>query len=270
VEPRLRRIFIPGEEKSIARIDQMIRRCFQAKARNEELGDAVYYEMFEALFGKEDRQLELRTDFKYDIHVQEFSESEKTTDDETEIYFKVVTRIEYTKTLRNEIFLIGCAMNNRQLAALFADVRCEYRWLLNEQDKAFKESDFKVERVNVDQEVVPIIRSEKTDRGFEVWCGGDVLNRKLGHPVKIKIEIITKKLKSNNIFPVILVYPTRGLEISFHYDGAKIRNVREVSFFSGRHPDPEVTKKEGRSVQIKVANTDWIFPTSGVIFVWDF
>ena len=63
VEPRLRRIFIPGEEKSLARIDNIIRHCFQARTRNEELGDAIYYEMFETLFGKEDRQLELRTCF---------------------------------------------------------------------------------------------------------------------------------------------------------------------------------------------------------------
>jgi alanine racemase len=269
VEPRLRRIFIPEEEKSISRIDQMIRRCFQAKARNEELGDAVYYEMFEALFGKEDRQLELRTDFKYDIHVKDFSEEEKTVDGDTENYFKVVTHIEYTKTLRNEIFLIGCAMNNRQLAALFADARCEYRWLLNEQDKVFKQSDFQVQRVSVDHEDIPIIHTEKTERGFEVWCGGDFLNRKLGRSVKINIEIVTKKLKSNNIFSVFLVYPTRGLEISFNYGDTRIRNVREVSFFSGRHPDPEVMKEERKSVRIKVADRDWIFPTSGVIFIWD-
>ena len=70
VEPSLRRIFIPDEEKSIARIDSIIRHCFQTRARNEELGDAIYYEMFETLFGKEDRQLELRDDFRYRIRVR--------------------------------------------------------------------------------------------------------------------------------------------------------------------------------------------------------
>ncbi|HRT26533.1 MAG TPA: alanine racemase [Syntrophales bacterium] len=269
VEPRLRRIFIPDEEKSIARIDGMIRRCFQAKTRSEELGDAIYYEMIETLFGKEDRQLELRTHFRYDVHVKEFSEEEKAVDGSVEDYLKVATNVEYTKTLRNDIFLIGCAMNNRHLAALFADPRCEYRWLLNEQSATFKESDFKVERVSVDGEGIPIIRTEKTDRGFEVWCGGDFLNRKLGSPVRVKIEITTKKLKSSNVFSVFLVYPTRGLEISFNYAGTRIRNVREVSFFSGRRSDPEVVKTEGKSVSIRVGDRDWIFPTSGVIFIWD-
>ena len=74
VEPRLRRIFIPDEVKSISRIDNVIRRCFQTRAKSTELGDAIYYEMFEALFGKEDRQLELRTNFRYDIKVSDFTD----------------------------------------------------------------------------------------------------------------------------------------------------------------------------------------------------
>ena len=72
VEPSLRRIFIPDEEKSIARIDSIIRHCFQTRAQNSELGDAIYYEMFETLFGKEDRRLELRDNFRYRIRVEEF------------------------------------------------------------------------------------------------------------------------------------------------------------------------------------------------------
>ena len=269
VEPRLRRIFIPDEEKSISRIDSMIRRCFQAKARDEELGDAIYYEMFEALFGKEDRQLELRDHFKYDIHVRDFSEEEKAANGQAENYFKVTTHVEYRKTLRNEVFLIGCAMNNRQLAALFADARCEYRWLLSEQNNPFKESDFQVERVRVDNDDVPIIRAGKTERGYEVWCGGDALNRKLGRQVKIEIEVATKKFKSSNVFAVFIVYPTRGLEITFNHGDTRMKNVREVSFFSGRHPNPEVTKEDGKFVRIKVGDKNWIFPTSGAIFIWD-
>ena len=38
VEPRLRRIYIPEDEKSLSRIDNIIRQCFQTRAKNEELG----------------------------------------------------------------------------------------------------------------------------------------------------------------------------------------------------------------------------------------
>ena len=80
VEPRLRRIFIPDEEKSISRIDNIIRHCLQTRTRDEELGNAIYYEMFETLFGKEDRQLELRSGFRYNIRIAQLPKEQKTPD----------------------------------------------------------------------------------------------------------------------------------------------------------------------------------------------
>ena len=134
VEPRLRRIFIPGEEKSLARIDNILRHCFQARTRNEELGDAIYYEMFENLFGKEDRQLELRTCFRYNIRISQLPQlsGDKPGSD---AYFQAGAHIEYKKTIKNSVFMIGCALNNQQLSALMEDPLCEYRWLLGGGDE---------------------------------------------------------------------------------------------------------------------------------------
>lgn len=267
VEPRLRRIYIPGEEKSVARIDSIIRHCFQTRARSEEMGDAIFSEMFETLFGKEDRQLELRDRFRYDIEISEASpENGKRKQGE---FFRVLTRVEYTKALREPVFMIGCAMNNEQLEALFAEKRCEYRWLLNLGDEAVTERDFRIERVTIDGEVIPILRSENTGRGLEVWCGDDLLKRKLNRPVRFAFEIATKKSKENNLFSVYVVYPTRGLEISFRYEKANLRRVREVSYFAGKHPYPRVTREQGRCTTLTIADDEWIFPNSGVTFIWD-
>jgi alanine racemase len=270
IEPRLRRIFIPDEEKSISRIDNIIRYCFQTRARDEELGDAIYYEMFETLFGKEDRQLELRTNFRYDIRVSEPPGPEKLSDPLAGDYFKVTTHIEYLKTLKNSIFMIGCALNDEQLAAFFEDKQCEYRWLLNRGEDLVMERDFRVNRVRIDHEDIPIIRTENTARGYEVWCGEDRLKKKLNRQAKVEIEILTKKSKSNNTFSVYLVYPTRGLDISFNYEGINFKYVREVSFFSGKQPYPEVTREKGKSVKLRISDKDWVFPNSGVTFFWGF
>ena len=276
VEPSLRRIFIPDEEKSIARIDSIIRHCFQTRARNEELGDAIYYEMFETLFGKEDRQLELRDDFRYRIRVTEFSPEEDVPDGDTmrhhvpvQDYFRVTTHVEYTKAIRNPVFMIGCALDNEQLAAFFEDKRCEYRWLLNPGESLVPERDFRVNRVRIDGEEVPLLRTENTKRGYEVWCGSEELKKKLNRQVRVEIEIETKQRKSNRLFSAYLVYPTRGIEISFQYGGTGIKNVKDVGFFAGKHPYPETTREEGKSVTLRLGNDAWIFPTSGVTFVWD-
>ncbi|MDP2840157.1 MAG: alanine racemase [Syntrophales bacterium] len=269
VEPSLRRIFIPDEEKSIDRIDSIIRHCFQTRARNEELGDAIYYEMFETLFGKEDRQLELRNDFRYRIQVTEFAPDEGVPDPLRRDYFKVTTHVEYTKAIRNANFMIGCALDNEQLASFFEDKRCEYRWLLNRGEDLVPERDFRVNRVRIDGEDIALIRSESTERGYEVWCSSEELKKKLNRQARVEIEIETKQKKSNRLFSAYLVYPTRGMEISFHYGGTGIKNVKDVGFFSGKHPYPETTREKGKSVTLRLGNEAWIFPTSGVTFLWD-
>jgi len=269
VEPSLRRIFIPDEEKSIDRIDSIIRHCFQTRARNEELGDAIYYEMFETLFGKEDRQLELRNDFRYRIQVTEFVPNEGVPDPLRRDYFKVTTHVEYTKAIRNAHFMIGCALDNEQLASFFEEKRCEYRWLLNRGEDLVPERDFQVNGVRIDGEDIPQILSESTERGYEVWFSSEGLKKKLNRQARVEIEIETKQRKSNRLFSAYLVYPTRGMEISFHYGGTGIKNVKDVGFFSGKHPYPETIREEGKSVTLRLGNEAWIFPTSGVTFLWD-
>jgi len=268
VEPRLRRIFVPDEEKSISRIDNIIRHCFQARTHNEELGDAIYYEMFETLFGKEDRQLELRSCFRYDIKIAQLPEADKNIP-HADDYFLLRTHVEYKKTIRSNIFMIGCASDSAQLAALIEDPHCEYRWIIGHEDDLVVERDFKVESMRIDGEDIPIIETNKTFRGYEVWFGNEALKEKINCEVKIEIEIITKKAKSNRAFPVYLLYPTRGLAINFNYENANLKNVREESFFAGRHPQPSVLVSEGNFIDIKISDQEWIFPTSGVIFFWD-
>jgi len=269
VEPKLRRIFIPGEEKSIARIDNMIRGCIQARTSDMEFADAIYYEMFETLFGRENRQLELRMGFRYDIRISDFPNGEKGVGGPDADYFRVTTHIEYIKTLRNKFFIIGCAQNDAQLSALFEEEKCEYRWLLNGTDNPFREGDFRVARVRINGRGMPVISAGNTDRGYEVLCGGDELEEYLNKQVKIEIEIETKKHKNSKMFSVYLAYPTRGMNVSFNYEETGLKNVREVSFFAGRHPCPEIKMDKGKSIELNIGEDEWVFPNSGVTFIWD-
>jgi alanine racemase len=193
----------------------------------------------------------------------------KKTAKHPEAYFRVSTHIEYKKTIRNNIFMIGCALDNSQLAALFEDPLCEYRWLLGNGKDLVMERDFTVEHVRVDNKDIPIIETKKTKRGYEVWCGSEKLKEKINSEVKIEIEIATKQAKDNKIFPVYLIYPTRGVDINFNYEKAKLKNVRAESFFAGRHSQPSISGSKGKFIDIKISDKEWIFPTSGVIFIWD-
>ena len=269
IEPRLRRIFIPGEERSIARIDGIIRSCFQARAKNDELGDAIYSEMFEILFGKNDRRLDLRNNFRYVVTFSEFSAAEIARAPDRENCFKVTTHIEYAKELRNSQFMIGCAFNEEQLTALFENSLCEYRWQLNSEEGTGKEIDFTVKDVLIDNERIPLLKTGTTENGLEAWFGADGLQKKIDTLARVEIEIETKQNKANRTFSAYIVYPTRGVQISFNYRGTGLKNVRDVCFFSGRNHNPETLRIPDESVKMLIPDDSWIFPTSGVTFLWD-
>ncbi len=269
IEPRLRRIFLPDEEKSLARIDNVIRRCLHTRANNVEYGDAIYYTMFETLFGKADRQLELRSNFKYTIRLEEFMGDEREQIPEAEEFYKVTTSVEYVKTLKYDTFMIGCAENSEQLAALFADKQCEYRWLLNKDDNLLAARDFLIRSVRLDDEPIPPLRMEVTERGGEAWYGGAYLADKLNRQTKVAIEVVTKRARKSRDLSVYLIYPVRGLDITFQYRGTSLKNVRELAFFAGRNPYPAVRRQPGM-IEMSSGDDAWVFPNSGVTFIWDY
>ena len=166
------------------------------------------------------------------------------------------------------MFFIGCAENNEQLVALMEDPSCEYRWLLNSEGHLKAARDFTIKHVRIDEIDVPSIRAGNTERGYEAWYKSNDFDHQINREVKIEIEITTKKSKSSRDLSVYLLYPIRGLDITFNYEGINLRNVRETPFFAGRHPYPDLHRKEGK-IHLHVSNTEWVFPTSGVTFFWD-
>ena len=269
VEPRLKRIFVADEEKSIKRIDDIIRHCLQARTKDEELGNAIYYEMFETLFGKHDRPLELRTNMHYQIVMEKFSKREVTKDNRLDAFFKTSIHVEYTKELLATSFMIGCAKDNKQLESLFQDTKCEYRWLLDEQKETITPEDFHLLAVRIDGQDVTIEQGKNTNRGYEICCSGEHLKSKLHKQVKMEFEIVTRKPKDAKMFSVFLVYPTRGAQIIFNYEKAGIKRLREVSFFAGKTPYPKIMRTEGKQTEVSVSDNEWIFPNSGVTFFWE-
>jgi len=57
--------------------------------------------------------------------------------------------------------MIGCASNHSQLAELFEDPRCEYRWLMNNGKDLITDRDFTVEQVRIDKEKNSYYRNKK-------------------------------------------------------------------------------------------------------------
>jgi len=268
MEPRLRRIFIPEEEKSLERMNNIIRRCLQARVQNSEMGDAIYSEMLETLFGKNDAPLELRQRLRYRVALSEFGKKEIVQDKRLADFYKVDIAIEYWKLFTEWRFMIGCAQNNEQLKALFQEKHCEYRWLLAQPQGELTSRDFQLLRATVGGKRARIVEAHAGERGWEVWCETDIEPAKLRKPIRISFTISTRKIKESKMFSVFLVYPTRGAQIIFDYSRLRIAAPREVSFFAGKNPYPEVARQAGKHITLTISDKDWIFPNSGVTFIW--
>jgi alanine racemase len=129
----------------------------------------------------------------------------------------VTTHVEYTKAVWNSRFMIGCALDNEQLASFFEEKRCEYRWLLNRGEDLVPERDFRVNRVRIDGEDIPLILSEITEglRGLVQFGRAG----KAEPPGPCRDRDRDKTAEEQPALLTFLVYPTRGMEISFHCRG---------------------------------------------------
>ncbi|MCK5763824.1 MAG: hypothetical protein KAH05_06875, partial [Clostridiales bacterium] len=63
---------------------------------------------------------------------------------------------------------------------------------------------------------------------------------------------------------VYIIEMTQGVDISFESD---IKNVEAVPIFSGKSKFPKILKSKNR-ISISTDKDEWVFPTSGVVFVY--
>jgi len=158
--------------------------------------------------------------------------------------FKVTTHVEYTKALRNAHFVIGCAKDNEQLASFFEDKQWRIPLALEWGGKSLvAERDFRVNRVRVNGADVPIIRTENTQRGYEVWCGTEELAGKLNRQVRVAIEDRDQEAQEQR---ALLRLPRSirpgGWKISFRYGGNEDKKrpghrlLRRETPLSGGYP----------------------------------
>jgi hypothetical protein len=118
----------------------------------------------------------------------------------------------------------------------------------------------------VDGVVLPIRRSERAGRQtYSV----ELPPERLGHEVKIAHTYRVLVRKHGHLLYLDVAKPTRGLHVEFNYAGSGIREVTALDFIaSAQQPRTVRSPKSlpGRSVSIGFDG--WVFPKSGVAFVW--
>lgn len=281
----VKEIFTPEKRNEI------IRTLLQLNAGNDIYGDAIYSDFVTRFISDETKQFrEFRFSFSDQIKYSEISPDHPELSNK---YYIVKERIRYKAELRPNNFVIGCAANENQLYDLFSDPTCLYRWLLKAEDfeTLMTQRQGFLARLTIDGVVCETLNEHGiiTSRGYELTFQNPFTNPaapkelrdKIGKFVEFQIETNTLHDKQDRIVSIHLVYPVKGVEISFDYESSKdIGDVIALHFLSpGRHKsrgggeiieeisEPLYAPKQ-RKVIVNVPENTWLFPDSGIIIVW--
>ncbi|OQX71466.1 MAG: alanine racemase [Candidatus Cloacimonas sp. 4484_275] len=264
--PLLRRNFV-SSDYSDKKLSGIIETAIEQRLQSKEIADLIYRDILKRFFIEKDREIYYRKNF---VHTVKFSQvpegyfSRQKGKISASDYFLVNTRLTFTKKLQNDYFLVACAKNEKLLEKYFLRRDVEYRWLLNDNFDLNKDF-FAVTSVFVND--LELKTELKISQGcIEIKCSHPYLKNLVGKEVDFSISTKTFYPQASHQLGIYLTEITRGVQIDFIFDGL-LRNVEAVPIFSGRLKFPQIEYKKN-SISVYSQNDEWIFPNSGVIFVY--
>jgi len=264
--PLLRRDFV-SSDYSDKKLGSIIEAAIEQRLQSKEIADLIYRDILKRFFIEKDREIYYRKNFN---HTVEFSFpkkehlSAKNPDFPIEDYFLVKTRLTFKKKLQNDYFIVACAKNEKLLEKYFLRRDVEYRWLLNDNFD-LSEDYFQVTSVSVNGSKLD---TEMNISGgcIEIKCSQPELKKSVGKEVDFSISTMTFYPRNSHQLGIYLTEITQGAKIVFIY-GKTLTNVEAIPIFSGRVKFPEIEKNIGQII-VSSQDDEWIFPNSGVVFVY--
>ena len=251
--PLLRREFMP-KDFSDDKLGNIIETAIEQRLQSKEIANLVHEDILKRLFAEKDKDIQYRRNFKHTIKFEDSDEFPK--------YFLTSTNLSFTKKLQNDYFSVACAKTEEDLEKYFLRNDVEYRWLLDNSID-LKEMFFNVTSVKVND--IELYNEMKIADGcIEIKCYHPDLKNLVGKEVYFSISTKTYYPKSSHQLSVYIIEMTQGVDISFVSD---LKNVEAVPIFSGKSKFPKILKNKNK-ISISTDKDEWVFPTSGVVFVY--
>ena len=253
--PLLRRDFV-SSDYSDDKLNTVIETAIEQRLQSKEISNLIYSDILKRFFTERDRDIHYRRNFRHNI---EFSEHNRKG---LESYYLTNTTLTFTKLLQNGHFYVACANSEKLLEKYFLRKDVEYRWLLDNKLEAnlFDVTSAKINNIDLYHEM------KLKDGCLEIRCHHPQLKELVGKEVEFSISTQTFYPRDSHQLSVYLIEMTQGVEISFVYKNV-LKNVEAVPIFSGRSKFPLIKENKG-SITISSQPDEWVFPTSGVVFVY--
>jgi hypothetical protein len=185
-------------------------------------------------------------------------------------YFDVTVRWEYVTTPRHTQRRFVCLSDRDEYAELAHERGGTSAWFLKPTGgiEASSQQAFELLRFAVDGEERPIRRSARKEAQTYTAAVGEEVVR-AGMPTTITYTYRTLTRQDGHLLFFDIEQPTRDLRIDFDYSGTGIESVSTLDLVPTVRPTR--IERPAASMPGEVIRVDldgWIFPRSGVAFVW--
>lgn len=253
--PLSRRGFV-SKDFTDDKLGMIIESAISQRLQSKEIGSIINDVILKRFFIDRDREIHYKKDF---LHTVRFEDSDEYPD-----YFRVYTELTFTKILQSDFFYVACAHNEEVLEKYFMRKDVEYRWLLDSSVPIMTDS-FNVTRVCVNNHTLHHhVHANHTF--LEIRCFHEILTKYVGQEVCFSISTQTYYPRIKKQLSIYISEMTKEAGIHFIYPQS-VTSVETVPFFSGKTRFPAI-HRSAQAVKIHTASDEWIFPTSGVVFVY--
>lgn len=148
--------------------------------------------------------------------------------------------------------------------------RSIYRYILKTEEKSLPSDFFSVNKVTVSKNEleIGILKSSKGDSNhWQLVCTHENLSSLVGSEVEFTIEINTIIDKRRNEFTVLFGYPVENLLTEFFYHKTDINRIDIVDMLTAKGSPVKVSHEK---LGVGANYNGWIFPNSGITYVWSY
>jgi len=185
-------------------------------------------------------------------------------------YFTVISRWEYTVTPKHVQRRFVCFGDRNEYVEVAQSHGDTSAWYFKPDDKfsAKDEEAFRLLNFSVNGKERAVKRStRKAYQEYSASVGAEVIEA--AEPVTISYTTSTVTKANGHLLFFEIEQPTSGINVSFDYTGTGIASVSAVDLVQSMRPSRiEHTPHEVQPKTLRVEIDGWVFPRSGVAFVW--
>ncbi|HEX3779763.1 MAG TPA: hypothetical protein VHX38_08835 [Pseudonocardiaceae bacterium] len=183
--------------------------------------------------------------------------------------FVATLRWEYRVVPTSPTMRFACVSDPNEYRDLLRDQATASAWYFGRSapvDAASQDA-FELVQLTVDGKARTIRRTQR--HGAQLYTASLGATAMTGKPVVVAYTYRVLVQRHGHVLYLDLPRPTRGLKVQFTYGGAGIRRVNALDFIASSEPTRiDQTPASAPTRSIDIGFDGWIFPRSGVAFIW--